>query len=191
MSESSPDFRSLIAAVRTGSQDAAWELVSTYGPYVERAVRRMLSPRLRSKFETADFVQAMWASFFRERDKFNGFDNSNQLVGYLVGVARHKVLQETRKRLQTQKTDVSREQLLSAAGSCGAMQLPCRDASPSEWAIARERWTTIMQGRSVQHQRIVELRVAGATFAEIGAAVGVSERTAHRVIDALMREFGE
>lgn len=191
MGQSSSDFRSLMDAIRTGSQDAAWELVGTYGPFVERAVRRMLSPQIRSKFETADFIQAMWASFFREREEYNHFDDAKHLVAYLMGVARHKVLQETRKRFYTEKSDVRREESLTFADRKREGQLRSRNGSPSEWAIARERWATIMQSRSGQHRRIIEMRVSGATFEEIGTTVGVNERTARRVIDVLIREFGE
>jgi len=176
-------------SVRGGSQDAAWELVSTYGSFVERFIRRTLSRGLRSKYDTNDFIQAVWASFFRDRKRFDAFDDSDHLIGFLVGIARNKVLQESRKRYDTVKSDVRREVPLSAAGESDACGLKDRGASPSQWAIARERWASIMRDQTPQHRQVVQLRIAGATFEEIGCELGMSERTARRVIDRLVMEM--
>ena len=64
-----PDnFVALMRRVREGSEAAAWELVDKYGGHLRRAVRRVLNPMLRSKFDSLDFVQLVWDSFFRRRD---------------------------------------------------------------------------------------------------------------------------
>jgi RNA polymerase sigma-70 factor (ECF subfamily) len=67
------DFRSLMEQLRQGSQDAAWELIEQYGPLVKRVVRRNLDHGLRSKFDSVDFVQAVWGSFFRNRTRLDKF----------------------------------------------------------------------------------------------------------------------
>lgn len=59
------DFFLLMRRIREGSEDAAWELFEKYGGYIRRAVRRALNPRLRTQFESQDFVQMVWKSFFR------------------------------------------------------------------------------------------------------------------------------
>ena len=53
------DFRTLVAAARAGSGEAASRLVNEYGPVVQRAMRRVLdgSRRLRLQHDTADFTQ--------------------------------------------------------------------------------------------------------------------------------------
>lgn len=57
-------FASLMQRVREGSQDAAHELFQQYGPHILRIVRRKLHKTMRSKYDSSDFVQAVWASFF-------------------------------------------------------------------------------------------------------------------------------
>ena len=59
------DFPSLMQQISMGSEDAAWELVERYGELIRRAVRRVLNKKLRSKFDSLDFVQLVWSSFFR------------------------------------------------------------------------------------------------------------------------------
>ena len=60
MAKCDDNFRSLICHVREGSEDAAWDLVEQYGEAIRRAVRRALNERLRSKFDSLDFVQLVW-----------------------------------------------------------------------------------------------------------------------------------
>src|SRR5262245_48951943 len=57
-------FRDLMRQVNEGSDDAIRELVQVYGPHILRVVRMRLSKHLRSKFDSADFVQSVWAAFF-------------------------------------------------------------------------------------------------------------------------------
>ena len=95
--------------VREGSQDAGWKLVETYGPHILRVVRRSLSQDLRTKFDSIDFVQAVWASIFAEPTRLATFEQPEQLIAYLAAVARNKVVDEFRRRVQTQKFDVKRE----------------------------------------------------------------------------------
>lgn len=175
--------------IRDGSQDAVWELVSTYGSYVERVIRRRLSHGLRSKYDTGDFIQAVWASFFLDRDRFDRFKDADELVGFLIGIARNKLLQESRRRYGTLKSDVRREESLDDARQREDGAFVGRDASPSQWAIARERWASIMNGQTPQHQRVIELRIAGATFEEIGRQLAINEKTARRVIERLVAEI--
>jgi RNA polymerase sigma factor (sigma-70 family) len=189
MNGADSSFRALMERIREGSQDAAWELVSTYGSYVERVIRRTLSQGLRSKYDTGDFIQAVWASFFRDRECFDSFEDADRLVAFLVGIARNKVLQESRKRFDTIKSDVRREESLYGVGDAEDRGLTDPGASPSQWAIARERWNDIMRGHTPQQQRVIQLRISGATFEEIGGELGMSERTARRVIDRLVAEI--
>ena len=76
--------------VREGSEDAAWEVFVRYGGYIRRAVRRVLNPKLRSKFDSLDFVQWVWLSFFRMRDKADRFETPQQLVKFLAGMAQQQ-----------------------------------------------------------------------------------------------------
>ena len=113
------DFCGLMQRVGEGSEDAAWELVDQYGEAIRRAVRRMLNERLRSKFDSLDFVQIVWNSLFRVRDKLDQFDRPEELTAYLVTMARNKVGMEVRRRLMTEKYNVKHEESLEQLQATG------------------------------------------------------------------------
>jgi RNA polymerase sigma factor (sigma-70 family) len=180
------DFHTLIESVRTGSQEAAWRLIDLYGSHIQRVVRRTLDRRLRSQFDSLDFVQLVWASFFSEPTEIQSFETSDELVRYLAVVARNKVIDEARRRLGTKKYNVSRERSLddSALRHDG---LAATGPTASEVAIARETWDRLITSQTPQHREVVRLRFMGSTYNEIAEQVGIHERTARKVIERLLR----
>ncbi|HEV3417763.1 MAG TPA: sigma-70 family RNA polymerase sigma factor [Pirellulales bacterium] len=180
------DFGRLIAQIREGSEAAAWRLIELYGPHIRRVVRRNLDPRLRPKFDSVDFVQAVWASFFREPAHIREFETPKQIIQYLAATARFKVMDETRRRLYSQKHDVSRERPLDDS----TVDSDPRIASgydPQDIAIAREVWNRLIAGQTTRHQQIVRLRFAGASYPEIAERLEITERTARSVIERLLQ----
>jgi RNA polymerase sigma-70 factor (ECF subfamily) len=189
MSEAQREFESLIQRLQEGCQDAAWELIVAYGSCVQRVIRRSLGQRMRTKFDSLDFVQAVWASVFRDRDQFDAFKGPDNLIEFLVTVARNKVLMEHRRRTRMAKYDINRERSLDEAYYVGEGEgIEHPGPRPSEVAIVRERWNTLMERQSPLSRRVVELRLAGMTYDEIANELSISERTARRVVDRLLSE---
>src|SRR4051812_39041854 len=94
------EFSTLMQQIREGSEAASRVLVDRYGTHVLRIVRRKLNSALRPKFDSQDFVQAVWASFFAFRTNFFHFDSPRQLAAFLTELAQNKVIEAVRKRLQ-------------------------------------------------------------------------------------------
>ncbi len=87
------NFAQLLAAVRTGDQQAAAELVRRYEPQVRSIVRlRLHGSRLRRLFDSMDVCQSVLAVFF-DRAAAGRFDlqTPEQLVGLFVKMARNKL----------------------------------------------------------------------------------------------------
>jgi RNA polymerase sigma-70 factor (ECF subfamily) len=183
------DFAALMSRLRDGSEEAAWELVERYSSSVQRVIRRSLNEHMRSKFDSIDFVQAVWFSLFKERERFNSFQSPAQLTAFLLGMAKNKLAHEHRRRLQTKKHDLRREQPVSSEDDGHSPGSNC--PRPSQIAQARELWNSMITGESEQNQRIVKLRLAGMTYEEIGSQLGINERTARRLIDRLSKEADE
>lgn len=177
-------FRGLLEEVRSGSHDAAWELVDTYGPHVHRFVRRHMHQGLRSKFDSLDFVQIMWASLFREPEKLGSFQRPEDLISFLVTIAKNKVIDELRKRTRTARYDVGRERSLEGKDNPGGELRP-PVPTPSAVAIAKERWDHLLSSQNTTTQSVVTLRLSGETFGEIAHKLQINERTARKAIARL------
>lgn len=184
MSNENSEFRKVIERVCAGSEEATWDLIDTYGPHIQRVIRRRLNQRMRSKFDSLDFVQMVWASIFAEREKMAGFTEPDDLIRYLATLAQRKLLQESRRRLKHQKHNVGRERALNPEAEDETAYVRKSD-TPSQIVMAKDRLEVMMRERSDRDRQVVDLRMQGLTFVEIGEKLGIHERTAREVIEKL------
>lgn len=176
--------------VNDGCDLAAVELLNLYGPQVCRVVRRRLNRLMRSKFDTNDFAQAVWMSFFANRDLIAKLQSPNELVALLSRVARNKVVDEFRRQFATQKMNVNRERVIDDdSNSPFSRGLRDPGPSPSEFAIANELWAGMVSGQPSNYRRILELRIAGSTYEEIAGELNINERTVRRIIKRIARRL--
>ena len=126
MAEESKSLSELLERALKDSETSAQEIVDRYGTYILRAVRRRLNKKLRSKFDSTDFVQAVWASFFALTPERLQFERPKELVDFLMGLARNKVVDAVRQRMETQKYDVNRELPLNDSFVVNAQQIKSR-----------------------------------------------------------------
>src|SRR5713101_9460007 len=97
------EFKQLLEAIQDGSEEAARTFLDKYGSYILKVIRRRLAPRLRSKFDSSDFLQDTWASFFRDPPPPDAFSDPEALLAFLAQMARNKVDQTNRQRLQRRR----------------------------------------------------------------------------------------
>src|SRR5262249_10786967 len=84
----------------------------SYREHILRVVRRRLHHPLRNRYDSCDFVQSVWMSFFgRGLDK-NQFDSPKELVAFLQKMALFKVVEAYRKGTQTARHDCRNERSL-------------------------------------------------------------------------------
>lgn len=186
--EEARHFRGLLQEIREGSEDAAWELVENYGEPIRRAVRRALNSRLRSKFDSLDFVQIVWSSFFRDREQLDRFDRPEDLAAFLAKMARNKVGMEIRRRMQTEKYNLARERSLDDLPEQGGEEPSGDEPPPMGVAIAREQWDRMMANQPAHYRRIVQMRLEGHTYQEIADTLDLAESTVRRFVKRLFRE---
>ncbi|HZY85770.1 MAG TPA: helix-turn-helix domain-containing protein, partial [Gemmataceae bacterium] len=58
---SAEPLHTLLERLCRGDDQAAEQVFRTYEPYLRKVVRRQLPTRLRSKFDSLDIVQSVWA----------------------------------------------------------------------------------------------------------------------------------
>jgi RNA polymerase sigma factor (sigma-70 family) len=182
------EFRLLLRQVQSGSHEAIRELIERYAPHIVRAVRRKLSKAIRAKFDSIDFAQAVWASFFAAPQKLVEFDRPEELIRYLAALAHNKVVDEIRRRMETDKYNVNREKSLDDSALQFRTTLAAHEPSPSEVAVADELWERLLQGKPERCRRIIELRRDGNTHQQIAHQLGLNERTVRRVIRRVFEE---
>lgn len=186
MSEERDDFHDTLRRISEGSDDAVWYFIETYGPHIQRVIRRRLHPQMRSKFDSADFVQMVWASFFCQPAAMQRFERAEDLLAYLAVMAKNKVIDEWRRRSSSETCDIDRE----PDSAHQNVEVPSThrvdNSTPSQIAIARERWRRLMAEPSDRKRRIVQLRLQGASYAEIAQRLGIGETTARELVQKLV-----
>src|ERR1700760_1718831 len=131
------DIAGFLARIQAGDEAAARELLARYEAEVRLVVRRQLPRLLRSRFDSLDFLQSVWGSFFRRvRSGPAEFEDSRHLVAFLARAAKNKVIDEYR-RAASRKQDTRRGDPLWTGGARPKEVAPDID-TPSELAEARE-----------------------------------------------------
>jgi len=177
------DIRELLARIKNGDEEAARELLSRYESKVRLVVRRQLPRLLRSRFDSTDFLQSVWGSFFhRIQTESNDLNEEENLIAFLAWAARNKVIYEYR-RAATQKQNIHREESIESRGD-RETTLASGD-TPSELAQAHETFDRLSRLLPEDRRVILELKAAGYSCGEIGDRLGLSERTVQQVLEEL------
>lgn len=192
------EFDRLMADVVAGSEEAVWQLAEIYTPYIIRAVRLSLSPRLRSKLDSQDFAQTLWASLLLKRADLTRLKSPEQLIAYLAQATKNKVIDKTR-HFKTQKNNIEREERLEdyspgkvdPKSKSPSRSLYSREPTPSTSASLRERWNQILSNTSDRDRRVLALRLKGCTFDSISHQLQVNEATARRAMQRLIEQLSE
>jgi RNA polymerase sigma factor (sigma-70 family) len=178
------EFLELMDRVRSLSHGATRELVQRYGQQMLRVIRWRLHEKLRPKFDSQDFVQSVWASFFALPLNQYAFEDPEDLTRFLAELAQNKVVDAVRQRLLGLKYNVNREQ-----GSLDdpdvAEEVAETESSwptPEEIAIAQEEWQRLMEQAPSHHREILRAAAKAETLQQLAAELGVSERTIRRVL---------
>jgi RNA polymerase sigma factor (sigma-70 family) len=178
-------FARLMERMRSGCPDAARELFDRYSPHIRKAVRRRLHQRLRTQYDSLDFTQAVWASFFAVPPDRHTFNTPDDLLGFLAQVASNKVTEVFRQRLQTDKYNLNREVPLGEDDRERPAEPRAGQPTPSQVAMANERWERLLAGQPDHFRRVLELRRQGHTHQEIARQLGVTTKVIQRLLRKL------
>ncbi len=179
-------FSALLAAIRDGCEEASQTLVEEYGSHILRAVRRRMNRRSRERYDSEDFAQSVWASFFGHLSIVSRFNTSGELATYLARMASHKVIDAGRKK--SVRSEVNLPDSADTLESPQDRRRQYAEPTPSQVAVAKERWDCLNKDEDEFHRRLLRMRRAGATQQEIADALGVSERHVRRVLDRLSKK---
>ena len=198
------EFEELMGELAAGSEEAAWKITDQYTPHIIKVIRRSLPKAIRSKVDSQDFTQAVWASLLLRRTYLAKMQSPGQLIGFLAAVAKNKVIDSCRHYLGTQAYNVRRETSMTAVeneeksarlsqqGSSAAKQaFTSRDPTPSQIVSVRERWHSVLDSCSARDKKIVSLRMKGLTYKDISEKLELGNATVRRVLGSLIGQLSE
>lgn len=177
---SEPD---LVRMVNRNESDAAEALFQAYTPYLRAIVRRNLSDKLRSQFDSSDVVQSVWVQVVRQlsRDGWRVPDE-DRLRGLLATIARRRLISRVRK-LGKSADDVNAEP--EQWDTVPAGNLP----RPSEEAQATDLWGQILAACPPEHRPVLALRRQGLSNEEIAVRTGLHDGSVRRILRQVSRRL--
>ena len=170
------EFLQLLEGCRRRDSDATAEFVDRYLPHVRSAVRRRLSGNLRTRFDSQDFTQNVWLSFFRVAVDRVDIRDESALVAYLCQMARFRVIEEYRSQ-SALKNDLNRVVSMDAGGEPTG-----REPTPSTAAIDDEEWRRLTANLPERERTMLRMLREGHTHSETAAAFHLSEKTVQRLL---------
>jgi RNA polymerase sigma factor (sigma-70 family) len=174
----------LIEKLNGGDLAAAERVFLAYEPYLRMAVRRQLSGPLRSKLDSMDIVQSVWADVlggFRQAGW--RFTDRSHLRAFLMKVARNRLIDRHRQHHRA----LEQERPLELAAPEDLTQ--ANQPRPSEIAQERELWKRMLEECSPAHQEILVLKRQGLPNAEIARRTGLHEGSVRRILYELARRL--
>jgi RNA polymerase sigma factor (sigma-70 family) len=189
------EFEKLMEQVTAGSEEAVWELVQTYTPYIIRSVRLTLSSKLRRKLDSQDIAQALWLSLLVGNTDLSRMKSPHELIAFLAKAAKNKVVSQTRHH-HARKRDVTKEVAANHHGKFNLSDessavLFARDPTPSKLIAVRERWDSLIAAASDRDRRIIRMRIERRSFEDISGEVHVSQMTARRAIERIVDQLSQ
>jgi len=176
MSGDLQEFYQLLERVREGADGAVRQLLDRYGPHIQAVVRQKLDVNLRSVFDSLDFLQDVWGSFFTGELERTTFADPAALIKFLVSMARNKVTDEMRRRLQGGRYNLTHEHSLDGSARFEASNLSTEGPTPGDLLVAKEEWEQLLESLPFHHQRILQMMGMGYTNPEIAQELGLQAR---------------
>lgn len=187
MADKPNQFEVWMERVIQGDQQAVAEVFERYREAMLIAIRYRLDkyPRLRTQFDSTDFLLEVWEDFLSHPEKYRDIITFEGILKHLASAAGHKV-EKARRRFVAQKRDLRRSRHLSDPGVAAvvaAVADPHPDpAQQAAWNEAWGRWIALLSPR----QREVSLGLRdGLTYQEIAAELGCSKRSIKRIVAEL------
>jgi RNA polymerase sigma-70 factor (ECF subfamily) len=173
----------LLQQFNAGDDSAAEKLYRQYEPYLRKVVRRQLPRQLRSKFDSQDVVQSVWAHLLRGfREAHWQFAGPEQLRAFLATVTRRRLTDRVRH------FHVAHRHEHSLAGGHAA-QLAAAQPRPSEVVRADELWERMLNLCPPEHHELLRLKRQGLRLTEIASRTGMHEGSVRRILRKIARDL--
>lgn len=188
--ETDRPFAELMQELRAGDPTAAERIFRGYARRLIGLARSRLSQGVRAKTDPEDVVQSVFRSFFtRQADGQFELGSWNDLWSLLATITLRKCGHKI-EHFRAACRDVTREAAPPATDdSIASFALIAREPSPSEAAMMIETVEQITAALEPRDRRVLEMRMQGATMAEISSELNCTERTVERALERMRRKL--
>ena len=176
-----------------GEKEGLDALIERHLPWLRNQIRRRLTPVLRRKGETCDFVQDAMVQFLRNGPRFI-ISNDADFRALILRIVENS-LKDNYGWLKALRRDIARERplptdtVLYLDPPQGSMKTPSQSAEEHE----QEAWIRLgmelldPEGRKV----LIHRKWGGLSFSDIGDHLGVSEDAARKRHDRAVKRLGD
>jgi len=167
----------LLARLNDGDADAAGQVFQDFEPLLRMVIRRKLSHGLRSKFDSTDIVQSVWADVVNglRRSRWT-FQNVAQLRAFLVRMTCNRFVDRARQHRSSLKHEV-------AMSPDAIEMMAATDATPvGEKLDADELWNQILDLCPPSRYEVLYLRRQGASLDDIATQTGLHKGSVRRIL---------
>ncbi|MFO0949045.1 MAG: sigma-70 family RNA polymerase sigma factor [Planctomycetota bacterium] len=175
----------LLESLTKGDDAATEQVFHRCEPLLRMIIRRQLSRKMRTQFDSEDIVQSVWADlvvgFRAGRWKF---ESSAELRAFLVRAAKNRLIDRMR---QANASSSNRRFASDQIGELPALSGP----TPSEFAQANDAWTNLLALCPPAHRAIVEMKRDGKSIREIADANQLHPSSVRRILYELARRLGD
>lgn len=179
-----PDLDTLLNRLNQGDPDAAGPILQHFEPYLRMAVRRHLSGRIRSKFDSGDVVQSAMADLIVHfRGPGREFADGAHIRNFLNRVVINRL--HDRFRRHRREMDQQRAMADSEFGELSDDD----NARPSRDLAHHELWESILKACPQRHRDVILLRREGLRHNQIAERLGLHPSTVRRVIADVARQI--
>jgi RNA polymerase sigma-70 factor (ECF subfamily) len=172
----------LIVSARKGCQKSLGELAERYRRYLLHVANDSLNPALRAKVAPSDLVQE---SMLVAHQSFSTFEGSSEaeLLAWLRHIVYFRALQAARRYFGTASRDPRREIRLDETDAIPPERVPDRAITPCSGLVAKEQIARVQEALAELDEnprRVIEMRSARLSFAQIGEVLGCSAEAARK-----------
>lgn len=175
----------LMQRFRDGDQGAAAQLFERYVGKLVSLAQRNLSSQLGRRIDAEDVVQSAFRSFFRGTRDGRFQLESGQDLWRLLAVMTVTKLKKQVEFHTAAKRDFQMDRSPSPDDPHPVVNHTVEEPSPADSLALVEQIERVSAQLGRDQQRIFAMRLEGHQVEEIGAAIGISERTVRRVLDKI------
>lgn len=183
------DFHSLIEALRRGDKRAAAEIHRRLSERLTKLARRRIPDPIRAKVDAEDIVQSAFRGFFTHQVKGEYQLQSWQDLEKLLTRMTMRRCNRERLRYITQSRNYHIEARLDDPDASDDSHLIDNADSPQDRVILAETFQRLLDDLAPRDREIVRLAIEGKKANEIAEHVGVSRRTADRIVENFRRQI--